>query len=1676
VADETRNANVVVSADIAAYNAQMQQGVQSTNKMTGAVDKLSHSLEGITKRAGKKLLIFAAADLAALTGVTVVAAKFEKQLATLHATTAVSGKSMDAYRKGINQLALQIPVSRGEVTALTTAISQMGITSQREVVRMTEVFEKMGSATQESTGALAQSMIELSRTMGTLGNGAVGMQNMSDSVVQLSADMGVSATAVIQFAQNLAPFARAAGIGQKELLGLSTAMVRVGADSNASANAFNTIISDLVTLSQTGSPELMKYSNAVGMTLDSFKQMAPMEQFIKVVDAVNKSGTKGIQVLNNMGIDGIRTAKAFAALATEAGGVQAAIDKASGAYGQGATEKGSKAAWDDLEAKLTSTRNIMEKFTSDIGDYLLPVTKGLLDVFNSILGTVTKLAAPLMGFAGIIAGVTGALAGIGGSILTAMGPLSSLMLAMTMFRLAPVRTMFSGVADAMAARRGFDDRPMSRAGQMMANNVPMAWYQKYPYMMGAGVGSQLGRIPAGTATGFRSLGTGVLNLTTSMTDAQSNMYDNARKQWWNRQSSVFGVPGGGDMRVGGRMSWLGGFAQGMFQPNNPLLNAARGVDEAQRAAAAGQEQTRATAAGKAGAFLGGEKAAKAFSPAMYEQAYKANEVYNKTVSSGTEALKQNLVAAKANLASTIASTGSQRALGMAAVGTAKSLLGVTVAAARFGASTLVKAPFQMLGGMMGMGAAAGASIAAIGGAAFMTKQSIESVNSKYTGLSNIAPFNAALGIATPALNEFTYALKKAIIEAPTTVDAMKIAAKASQYSNNIKRDAEGNAVYTDPVVKSLPNDLQAIVGYLQSLGELGKDQAVLATTDLRTRFGNSSIVDKAIAAYDAQTNSGASPFGRQYGGKNAPSNLNSGVENILSGVPQAQFQFRGPTQWATKSLTTEANDLIRQGMTAIGMEADTYAGKQGARGEDLQPLVEATRTRQALELLLRQSPEMGDTNGILAAVDNLSTRFGSQQRLFGKNDSELSAAVKEGGIPGLVKAISESDQDANKQFVQMMSMALNEGDLYKVLTRLADKPAAFLGSDIGEFEARNKGVARAMALGEGSQAPDIVFNAVRDIADYMKKSSSSNTAMTARAVAYMNTLDPNSRGFTANSAALQLQQQRNLYSTSITQGAMAASGQRYAQNATAIKFGSTNDPNSLAEDNLQIEQDTHDKAAQYLLFVKDFYRQRIYAAQDFARQLQKASEDAAKSLFDPYARKGNPGTISMDMAVANFKDQILLQKQQEKNIKTLLSWGMSEQVIAQMDLRAPEKSFQVQAFIDEGKGQAKKLNSSAGQAVDLGKQYVEESVDWKRAQKEYEIQRDRQMKALRLYGQEVLKDTKTILAETQGYLKKMGTTETTYLTNLTALANKILGIGSTTRSNSATLAEKAALLKPGQSIALGRTAVPDGTQSTSGMPVADLASVSVTKGVNGQWTATGTSGNPISIGGGRGDPKGNWSTWTRKQRVAWYQRNEMALTANTATGDGAWHGDPSHDNWNKPGYGPGGAAAAAQKVGWQYAIETNDGWLVKGPKMSQTVAKDRHFEDWDPTRKMNWYNKEKAAGRLAEGGIAMKSTWRQFGEEGPEAVIPLNGSGIRVLSEAFRQAISMDMVKGLNSNRYASSATYRGSGAVIYNNSTNFNGPIRVEAQDPNEMARKLKEKARLKNLGPSKGQSFSAS
>lgn len=401
------NANVVLSADIAQYQQAMGQASQSTDQVTGAVNKLGQSYQNTKSKISGHLLNFDRTAIATLAAGTAAAALYQKQLSSLSASAAVTGQSMGTLRKSIDNTFVSLPVARGQLVALASTINQLGVTSSRDIGALTNTFTKLSAATGGSAQGLASSMIEFTKAMGDAS--VRNINSMSNSLVNLARNEGLASENILSFANAIAPIARVAGITENQVLGLSTAFSKAGADGFVAANTFNNMLENITQLSSTGSPELAKYANVLGLTVQQFNNLPRAQAVAQLFETINRQGNQGITTLNNLGINGVRSIRALQAVVSE--GDLGAL-AGGGSTTNGALNKASGASFNNLADSLAVTRNEMTQYGTYIGQYVIGPTNAAVQAFNSMV-RVLQIFRPLLAAPLLAAGIAG----------TALGPI-----------------------------------------------------------------------------------------------------------------------------------------------------------------------------------------------------------------------------------------------------------------------------------------------------------------------------------------------------------------------------------------------------------------------------------------------------------------------------------------------------------------------------------------------------------------------------------------------------------------------------------------------------------------------------------------------------------------------------------------------------------------------------------------------------------------------------------------------------------------------------------------------------------------------------------------------------------------------------------------------------------------------------------------------------------------------------------------------------------------------------------------------------------------------------------------------------------------------------------------------------------------------------------------------------
>lgn len=1267
------NANVVLSADVSGYTNSLQAASKETNSFIGLVDKVASRLDGMSKRAGKRITLFSAADIAAMTGFAAVAANYEKQLSTINVTLGKGQDNIQKYSKGINELTRTTSKSRGEIVALTAQIRQMGISSQAENQKLASTFLNLSKATNASLPAVTGQMIEFSRQMGMMGSaGAGSMQKLSDSLVTVSQSTGTSAEGILSFSQAIAPISKVAGLTSKDVLGISAAFNRAGADGFAAGNTFNTMVADIARSTRNGSPELLKYANLIGKSLDEFKNLDPAEQLVQIFESINKAGPDAVNILDQLGYDGIRAAKSIQAVASEAGGLRAAVSDANSGYGSGAIKEAADRG-KTYQDTLSKAKNSVEQLASAIGEGALPPMTLLVGVAQQFVDKITPVVEPFAKIAGFVSTIVGGLGMAAGPLVSSLGMFSKIGMAGWAIRSVRGSGMAAGMRDARSGEAS-DKMDQYTSGRM----GPL---QSRMYEIGSAIGQRNG----GQGAGFAGRALGAV-ATAPMTAAK----------WYGKWGENFYKEAGG---------W------GKADPSTQS-----GTFTSDYRAIRSQLKERTSRANNAGK-MAVEHMDQGASSVAKRTAYMM--AFEKSMTRSTQAGIQASGSLAKFAASTVTATAALTK--MSAMNIAQGTKNIASAGGALlsdGASSAL----GMVGGPLGA--------AAMGGMALYSQVqgSRERVDENAKSLeATTARYDAALGVATSAVTTFSDSLKNATSK--TNDKNMSVKDVFGQEITSSDTAAASSADYKDERVGKIGTK-QGALGYLQSLGKLDNEHANAARQDLVKKFGSTGAKE-IFDAYnggnigDNQAYAGAAPnllreAARQQS-KAAGSTWNP-IESFdrthLSPGDDAE-KLINQAWMSGQQKATSFSQMYNPEVSAKATQSSIFDFVKGANeagdAQNSEPTRNAFITSAAKNLEQFSLFEDGKGKEFMDIMRENGNDVKASSEAF------LKANEDSPKIEDFKKFFDGADNDYNQK---LKVMASDE-------SKLSDTEKQFRSTAQGRFMSDNERVREATsASGSKTQDPSEVTGAVTEMtANALRIAGGDISKAIGENIKAMDGQDPNSPAVSSLNTSIQelvkVNQQRS--------GGMSRTDQWKSQAGIAdqLALAPGNSANSDAMKKQSVEmyrgiqtsfndfvkgmimaqrqfdvsmkRQREDFNLQNKYAYEDFYRGQSHASADFLRarnnqqadydtQLKRQIEDAAKTMYDPYSRVQAEYTTDTETMIANLKDQHDEMANQIKNLAKAKKLGLSQSSIDLLSLADPSKAQQLDRMMDDFKDDPTLIN------------------------------------------------------------------------------------------------------------------------------------------------------------------------------------------------------------------------------------------------------------------------------------------------------------------------------------------------------------------------------------------------
>ena len=1269
-------ANVVLTADNSQYDQAMNQSSMTTDRMGQSVDTLGSKISKLTKTAGKSLIGISAADVALIGGATAAWSSYEKQMSRLQAQSAVLGRTNADQNKLMKDYTGTVKTLRNEYGLTTTAAAGLvetlskitNIRQSRDLTDLSKVFVDMSRATGESSDGLASSLTNLQKLMGTPIS-AKSTRQYADQFTYLAAQTNTSAQGLIDFTAQLAPTAKAMGMTHNQIAGFATAFAKAGQDSGPAAQVFTKITSDITHSMQTGSPEIAHYANMLGVTQRQFKQMGGMEQVVEIMESLHSNTKNASAELNRMGLDGPRSIRSIQAI-IRSGGLREAMglaDTGPGSASQGAAKRGSDAVKnmsEEMERLKEQSKELAETFGQMFGPAIEKFVSGMvkaLEVINDIasgpigqmIGWVMKIVAPFAAGAGAILLFAGALLKLAGVFTLLRNSMAG-----------GVREGFKGGAaiGGMGAENTYlarGDRELGTFGGRLAGEEgkPGSWLQRAQYNAGIYAGR-----------GVRGAPGGLVGLS----------------QWaWEKNplSSYVRPEGGAGRGLGSYMA--GGLGRAIDVAVTPQFDQMRYDDPTKRMAGrvVGQVAPWTTAAqrmGYAGALADehlaktqmgrvGEEVTKVTQdPLMTNQAREARLAELKQIQAETQ---QRVTAATESKTSMMQQIEAQKQLSRETGNTStgfrrlRESLGGLGGAAGGGILGAGKLGFKgfMASGMAypAAGLAATAAVSAVPGADDSKMLQLGAM-----GLM-MGPETAAIGAVVGATIDMTQANKG--LEA-------SLASLKSQ---------------TDAMVKSGTGMSDWFDSVDQQQKDLNKN---ISDTHGSNMFGSISNFFGAVHQFGWRNTTEGGPQGADQRAIDEQRARGLQVEGVARDLAKRTgTKFSGTAANQRRQMDEFMAGVGGQRLQDAGLDPETVINARNAMINSGDPAATAKYTAM-IRSIARPDP---------GATQRMQTTAAGQALM--DSPAARRASVREEDVSAYVKGVDQI-------FDSMHKAGMSNLDMLRSVSAAQHK----IGDDNNRQSEILEGVYQKNAQSMAMQAPLM-----------------GRQAQFQQSIQQLGVLE----GQTPNTPAAQqrLEQQKQataggvLNSVQYVQQMLLMQDQYEISRKRAQDDYAEQQSYQLQDFNLQRSRAEYQfnlgrdrSVADYYRNVKrnnyEFNLQRKRQEEDFAHSTELQAKQMAQTIYNVYQRVDVERTSSAEWILSNAQDQLNRMAEQEKNLKTLRRRGVSDAVIQNMGLTAPEHAQQLAALVTElTPSMIKRFNSVIGkQRVDVAKDLVTDPSDLNR--------------------------------------------------------------------------------------------------------------------------------------------------------------------------------------------------------------------------------------------------------------------------------------------------------------------------------------------------------------------------
>lgn len=220
-------------------------------------------------------------------------------------------------------------------------------------------------------------------------------ERIGSTMVKLGNDFAATESKIADFSLRLAGAGEGAGFKESDILALSAALASVGFEAEAGGTAMSTVINTMVKATSDGGAKLQTFARVTGQSTAEFAKAfeeKPAEALNDFIVGLGKlDGNQQLRIIDQLGLDGIRTTDALRRLANAGDVFTDALGVANEAWlDNNALVNEANQLQDTVYFKQNRFRNLLKDTSISIGRVLSVPYKDLLDGLNSFLNSVSE--------------------------------------------------------------------------------------------------------------------------------------------------------------------------------------------------------------------------------------------------------------------------------------------------------------------------------------------------------------------------------------------------------------------------------------------------------------------------------------------------------------------------------------------------------------------------------------------------------------------------------------------------------------------------------------------------------------------------------------------------------------------------------------------------------------------------------------------------------------------------------------------------------------------------------------------------------------------------------------------------------------------------------------------------------------------------------------------------------------------------------------------------------------------------------------------------------------------------------------------------------------------------------------------------------------------------------------